>query len=153
MDQKNNTVPLQKILKSPKLDRAQFTGKKEFFVTCEDTQFISSPGIRDMMRWLKETSEVAPDMKIMFQSVPPTVYRQLLLVKRLLPKNLQISSLYVPFYCDSCSLDATKLVDAETIRRSTDLDSAIRPYLICESCKKEMEPDTQVPDFFSLVID
>jgi hypothetical protein len=131
---------------------SEFTGAKSAVVDFSNVNWINSLGIRKFSRWVWEMEDKMPQLKISLVRLPPVVVRQLNLIRSQFGKNMEVNSVFVPFYCDNCDLDdKSVLVTREQLAGNDPIESKIPPKA-CPKCGKLMEMDV-VENYFAIIKD
>lgn len=68
--------------------------------------YINSVGIKNWILWSRNIPE---DCKMELYQVPPSVVTQINQVAGFLPKQAMMMSIQVPYYCDTCSKEDTRV--------------------------------------------
>lgn len=144
-------VPASSIFNANGDDDSAFGGISLLKVDFADVDFISSSDLRNMVVWIHRVTGKFPRLAIEFANVAAQAYRQLYLLKKVIPQAVTVSSLYVPFFCDPCSEDVTKLYQSSHLRSAPQLKSALQPFPVCPSCKNEMQLGAEQADYFELI--
>lgn len=102
---------------------------------------INSCGIRTWVNFIKEFSTAVVE----FTECPPLVVRQMNMVPSFLGKAI-VNSVFVPYICDSCDHEQSKLVSVADFKKGVPVPETIQ----CEKCNSdEMEIDGNVKQYFA----
>lgn len=119
-------------------DLSQHTG--EIHINTENVSFINSLGIRGWLQWMQTFN--TPQLK--FERVAVVLIDQLNLVQEFFPKDSEVLSFAVPYFCDECEESFEIFVE----RKGLTAESAQKSNPQCEHCKKPLEVDTHSEKYF-----
>lgn len=128
----------------------QLKGFDTAILDLDDVDWINSEGIRRFIKWLWEVEDKLSGLKISVVKLQPIVVRQLNLIRSQFSKNMQIESVYVPYYCDSCDLDDKSLLVGRQEIQALPADESLKKEVKCPSCGESMEMDV-VDDYFAMM--
>jgi hypothetical protein len=150
-DQKMVRVSLQKSFENaPSISISALEKSEIIEIEFGDLDYINSSGIRNLTKWFRELESAYPSLSIRLEKVPPIVARALLYIEEVLPKKLQITSLYVPFFCDSCCKeDYSLLVTQAEVQDS--FDKVVSAVVLCQTCKSKMTMDVGPEKYLALL--
>ena len=119
----------------------------------KDLDYINSSGVRNLIKWLKDLEAAYPMLIMRVEKVPPILVRQLLSIKDYLPKKLEVTSVYVPYFCDGCnSEDHSLLVNSESVRNAASPKEALTESVLCKTCGQKMEPDAVLDKYLGIML-
>src|SRR6185437_11541117 len=75
-----------------------------------DVTYINSEGLRNWILWMDQTFKSVPAIEVIFSRVPFAIVKQINSLDNFIPASSKISSLYVPYFCENCNLDTSKLI-------------------------------------------
>jgi hypothetical protein len=120
----------------------------------KDVQFVNSTGLRTFVLWLKDVESHFPKLQLLFQNVPTYMVRHLLAFKNSLPKTVDTTSIFVPYYCDNCDHeDHNVLVTAQQARAAANLADLVSQPMVCPKCSSPMEADVVPERYLTLLLE
>jgi hypothetical protein len=113
---------------------------------------LNSEGTRRLTKWLWDVHNQSADLKISMRNVSPVVTKQLLSLYGFVPDEIEIKSVLVPHYCETCDLeDRSCLVRAVDVENSPDPQKFLPPPVRCKTCQNNMEIDVDPVKYFALL--
>lgn len=134
------------------LFRVPLAGVKRLVLDLGAVNYINSVGIKNWIQW---TWRFPEDVTLVLRRCPPSVVNQINMVAGFLPKNSEIESLFVPYYCDECSKEANVLFNNGEhffVAREGQKKKVVYPEN--QGCDKEdcgMEPDILESKYFKFL--
>ncbi len=108
-----------------------------------DVKMMNSGGIRTWILWIEKYRE----KQFSFYRIPTFFTNHLQLVDNLIPKDSNIASFFVPYFCPQCDLDNDLL-----FYRDKEFTNSGEVVLLvkatCAECTVPMEPSIHVDSFF-----
>lgn len=107
------------------LSKSELGLAKEIILNLKEISAINSYGIRSWIIWIRTAPE---NCRIIYKSCPKIIVDQINMVIGFLPKNGNVESFYVPYYCESCDIEK-KILFRNGIEFNS--DSICPPENIC----------------------
>ena len=124
--------------KIPSVDDPSVT---ELQLNLEKLTMVNSVGIRT---WFKFTKSIGPNVSVQLIHLPKVFVSQANMVSGFLPKNSQIQSFELPYYCEHCDLAESKYCTPQQA-----LEQLQTP--LCRKCKGTMELDAVADSYFKFL--
>ncbi len=106
----------------------------------ENLTLLNSCGIRGWIYWLKSFSKEVTS--VIFRKCNRIFIEQVNLIDGLVPDGGIIESFQAPYYCESCDVIDTRLIDCQSLLQVTSEDSTLSvPVKLCTKCGTVMELD------------
>ena len=120
--------------------------QKQTMLDLSGVKSINSCGIREWIRWIKATPGSS---KLILSHCPKVVIDQINMVDGFLPKGAQVSSFYVPYYCEPCE----KLKSVLFSKGKEFVQSKVTPpaQVLCDHCQKPTEMDVIETKYFKFL--
>lgn len=120
------------------LPEIEVSGHGEIVLNLEKILSVNSLGIRTWLDWIKNFEGKA---RFQFINCPKCIVMQMNMVEGFIPKNSEVLSFYVPYYCESCDEEKSVLVDVrKNILMGSDVKLNIDKSKICKAdCEIEMD--------------
>ncbi len=134
----------------PKIDASAV---KEISFDLKNLEYINSIGIRDWVNWIEPLSKKC---KITMRNCPKRLVQQFNMVTGFLPKNAEITSFYVPYFCEKCNFEDSFLfnvgkevkIEAGKIKLSIDL----KKFKDCKDSGCGIEMDGLESKYFQFLV-
>lgn len=132
----------QQIFDPSLIKKSVVGGVETAVVNLDKFQYMDSETVRRAIVWFQEMQEAFPSMRIQLEHVHAAVVRLLLVVRSVLPKQLEMISAYVPFFCDACSVDdESRLVTSADVRSPKGFKELVENRPNCPDCGLAMSAD------------
>lgn len=113
---------------------------------------INSVGIREWLNWIKP---IAAKFPIQMINCPKSMVFQFNMVEGFLPKNAQVKSLYVPFYCEKCDREENLLFKVgehvKAQEQQVQMNFQVSDFKLCEESPCELEIDVAEAKYFQFM--
>ncbi len=131
----------------------EFAGARILRVNMHKVGLITSEGTRLFVKWLWEIERSCSDLKLQIEKVSPILVRQFNTVRGHWTPNIQVTTVYAPFFCEGCEYeDHSQLVTAQEYARSVHEHEDFMPKpIICPKCHKPMELDCDPEKYFVIL--
>ena len=123
------------------LEDFDFATAESILIDLKDIQAINSVGVRT---WLGFARKLPKDKKVIFQNLPKVWVDQCNMIKNFIPENLQIESLEIPYFCETCEKTTKVNTAASQIEK-------VSPVMDCASCKKSAILDILPEQYFKFL--
>ena len=120
------------------------SGAGKIVFDLEGVKYINSIGIKMWIQWM---TPMAAQSGIEFKNCPKAIVLQMNMVKNFLPPGAQVSSFYLPLFCEECDLEDSTLVQVSDIQISGE-DVTLPDLPKCEKSECEMEIDVIPKKYF-----
>ena len=125
-------------------------GAKELVIDLAGIGYMNSGGVKNWMSWIAAVNNAFRGTAITFVNLPSVSARQAAQIKDFLPNGANIQSFIVPYYCNSCMINAKVLY-----KKGVNWDSSWEPeekirkitYTKCPTCGTMIEIDA-VPEHY-----
>lgn len=117
----------------------------------KDLDYINSEMLRGMCIWLQKVEAKFPTLKIEFENLPSSAYSQFFNIRQMIPKAVSVYSLYIPYFCETCTIDIKQLIIVPNLKKALKPEDRLPPRPKCEKCSAPMEPDIDFETFFESI--
>ena len=129
----------------------EFENHKNVLIDLSRVGMINSEGTRRFSKWLFSIEETLPNVQVKLEKLQPVIVRQFNLILTYFGKNVEISSIFVPYYCQHCDKDDNEtLVTLNQLGGSVDQAAFNLQSKPCKKCGSNMEPDVNEKYLFIL---
>lgn len=128
-------------------------GPGTIVVDIDSVNTINSFQVRELVRFLNELEESDLKVNLRLENVRPAMMRQFRVLYRNLAKCLFISSFYIPFFCEKCSIEgAAMLVTTDKFLATKDLSKLVQNVPVCDKCHAPMVIDSDMESYQFLLV-
>ena len=117
-------------------------------INCRDIDHVNSIGIRKWVLVMDNLATKNPDLEIHFTGITVPLVQQINTVVGFVPKDAQIDSFFVPFFCKTCEIGENALFRRGKEVKGTDVEL---PEITCPGCQKHMELDAHAKSYFKFL--
>ncbi|MGE0525697.1 MAG: hypothetical protein AB7G93_06850 [Bdellovibrionales bacterium] len=105
--------------------------------------YLSSLQLRKFIMWCQALNEDRPDLRVVAQNVHARVLQSLSLFVELLPRELRIESVIVPYFCDPCKdVEASVGIMTSSLISKGGKQASLETFAPnCAKCNTKMLPD------------
>lgn len=135
--------------------QVNFEGVKRVVLDLSRSDYMNSIGIKAWMIWVAGFRTHTAHVTFELVNVRPFFVRTQSSIRDFLPVGSKMTSVFVPYYCDSCSQnhdllykksDFPTVPTVELVRKQIE-------FADCPGCKKKMEIDDLVDFFAQFIVD
>ncbi len=122
-------------------DVSKFSNHTKLIINFGRVNAVLSMGVKEWVRFA-EKLEQQPHLNVEFKNCSKQVIDQINLVKGFLPKNANVSTLFVPIYCNTCSRTFKVSRKTESIKEEINKVVAAMEVPDCDkfpTCKETFE--------------
>jgi ABC-type transporter Mla MlaB component len=113
---------------------------------------INSVGIREWLNWIRPLAEKS---KVTLQNCPKSLVLQMNMVEGFLPKNGQVVSFYVPYYCETCDREHNVLFEmgkhVVVQGGNYKINFDVKTAGLCTSAECDIEMDASESKYFQFL--
>jgi hypothetical protein len=125
---------------------------KNVILNLEQLEGSNSLGLKKWINWI---TPVSKQVQLTLEKAPPEIVQQMSILSGFVPKGANISSIYVPYYCESCGNEENVLFEngsgfytgTEETKPGYRIDDE-RP---CNQCGGSMEADVLPESYFKFL--
>lgn len=146
--EENNSVLevklIGKIDESSDFSKINVDKYNEIIINFDSVKIINSCGIREWITFLDKLDQKS----ITYRQCPKIIVDQMSSINGFIPQNTKVESIYLPYYCEKCDIEASVLYKVSDICQNNDIHI---PTQKCSECNSEMEFD-EIKDIYFLFL-
>lgn len=133
----------------PAVDASKF---EKLIIDLNDVKAINSVGIREWLDWIRP---LANKLQIVLKRCPKAMVFQFNMVEGFLPAKAQVTSFYVPFFCEKCDREDSFLFnvgqEVKVLSGQVKIEHDAKKAAGCNNPACELEMDVTESKYFQFL--
>ncbi len=122
--------------------------KGKLYIDLEKLFMINSLGCRKWVNWIRD---IKAEKGIHLTNCSPPVVNQINILAGFIPENVTVDSIFVPYFCEACSVDIQKLFPVSKNDNRPAVE-AVPETVTCTQCNQPMDLDVLKSRYFAFIL-